>query len=34
MKRFRLMMKSEEIQARLYLAGFVILFGLLFLFFF
>jgi len=34
MKKFRLYVKSDETQARLYLAGFIILFGLVFLFFF
>jgi hypothetical protein len=34
MKRVRLMLKNEEMQARLFLAGFIIAFGLLFLFFF
>ena len=34
MKKFRLSLKTDEMQARLYLAGFIILFGLVFLFFF
>jgi hypothetical protein len=34
MKKFRLMLKKDEMQARMFLAGFVILFGLLFIFFF
>ena len=34
MKKIRLNLKSDEIQARIYLAGFIILFGLVFLFVF
>jgi len=34
MKRFRLMMENEEVQSRLFIAGFVIAFALLFIFFF
>ncbi len=34
MKKIRLMMESEDVQARLFIAGFVIMFALLFIFFF
>ncbi len=34
MKKFRLMLRSEEMQARMFLAGFIILFALLAIFFF
>lgn len=34
MKRIKLYLQGDEIQARIYLAGFIILFGLVFLFLF
>lgn len=34
MKKIRLILKNEEAQARLFIAGFIIAFALLFLFFF
>jgi hypothetical protein len=34
MKKFRLMLADENVQARLFIAGFVIMFALLFIFFF